>query len=285
MKIVRLGMTEGGLLLMTFVSRYCNPDPNTKMHISRNVMSLMNWLYTTSGYYDKSVKGNHFNFDQTALNQRFFQFIGHLEQSINGCEQTHFFFHDGFIMGLFHQHKDKFIRHYNIRNLIVLNGSKFVDRIPGIFQFMEGKRVLVISSFSGIIQSQYDSGNVYKVYDFFPKLNGVETVTTPYCFLNDGPHQNYFETLDAIFEEVKTKNFDFALLGCGAYGHMLCHRIHSELGKEAFYIGGSVTNLFGILSTRERIHSNLKTNEYWITEIPDEYKPSNYKMIENGCYW
>ena len=278
-------MTEAGLLLMTFVSRHCNPDSNIKQMISRNMMSLTNWLYTTAGYYDKTVAGNHFNFNVTAFNVRFFEFIGHLEQAVGDCEQTQVYFHDGFIMYLYQQYKDKFIAHYHIRNLVLLNESKFTDRIPGIFAHMNGKKVLVISSFGGLVKQQYESGNVYKIYDDFPTLGGVETVTTPYCFLNNGPHQNYFETLDAIFEEVKTKEFDIALLGCGAYGHMLCHRIHTELGKEAIYIGGCITNLFGILSTRERIHSNLNTNEYWITEIPDEYKPANYKLIENGCYW
>jgi len=285
MKIVRLGMTEAGLLLMTFVSRYCNPDQNTKMIISRNTMSLMNWLYTTSAYYDKSVKGDHFNFDHTAINRNFFAFIDDLGKSVGGCETTHFFFHDGFIMHLFNTYKEPFCRHYNIQNPVLLNGTKFVDRIPGIFSYLPGKRVLVISCFSGLIKSQYESGNVYKVYDFFPEIKGVETVTVPYCFLNNGPHNNYFETMEAIFQEVKNTDFDIALLGCGAYGHMLCHKIHTELNKEAMYIGGSITNLFGILSSRERICSNLVTNEYWITEIPDEYKPANYKLIENGCYW
>ncbi len=82
MKIVRLGMTEGGLLLMTFVSRYCNPDSSTKQQISKGIMSLMNWLYTTSGYYDKTVPGNKFNFNVTALNQNYFKYIKHLEESV-----------------------------------------------------------------------------------------------------------------------------------------------------------------------------------------------------------
>jgi hypothetical protein len=24
---------------------------------------------------------------------------------------------------------------------------------------------------------------------------------------------------------------------------------------------------------------------YWITMIPDEYKPKDYQLIEGGCYW
>ena len=88
-----------------------------------------------------------------------------------------------------------------------------------------------------------------------------------------------------MFNEIKAQDFDIVLLGCGCYGHMLCHKIHSELNKDAIYLGGSIQTIFGILSAREKEHSNLPYNENWITTIPDEYKPRNYKMIENGCYW
>jgi hypothetical protein len=69
---------------------------------------------------------------------------------------------------------------------------------------------------------------------------------------------------------------------------MLTHKIHSELNKDAIYIGGPVTNLFGILSSRELKHGmgkDVKLNEYWITSIPESFRPKNYKNIEDGCYW
>ena len=66
---------------------------------------------------------------------------------------------------------------------------------------------------------------------------------------------------------------------------MLCHKIESELGKDAIYVGGSIQTLFGIISSREKEHGKIKYNEYWITDIPIEYRPANYKLIENGCYW
>ena len=88
-----------------------------------------------------------------------------------------------------------------------------------------------------------------------------------------------------IFKQIKKIDFDIAILGCGAYGHMLCHKIDTELKKDAIYVGGSIQTLFGIISSREKEHGKIKYDENWISEIPDEYKPSNYKLIENGCYW
>jgi hypothetical protein len=189
-------------------------------------------------------------------------------------------------MSLFNKCKKQFVKHYNIKNIVILNGTVFSDRIQHeFFDYMIEKKVLVISSFDGLIKQQFDSGNVYKIYPNFPIVKSLHVFKFPYCFFNNGPHNNYFETLDVVFDQLKSIDFDIALLACGSYGHMLCHRIHDELNKEAIYVGGSITNLFGILSTRERESNKIVTNEYWITEIPDEYKPPNYKMVENGCYW
>lgn len=288
MKIVRLGMTESGILLLTYADRYCNFPPQVKQQINQYRFSLTNWLYTTSGYYDKTVKGNKFNFNETAFNANFDRLIEHFEEAVDGCDATQFIFHDGFIRSLFESVKDNFLSHYNITNFKLLNDTKSIDRLPFYYEQIKNKKVLVVSSFAELCLQQYTSGNVYKLRCRFPQIKGVVGVTPPYCFLNNGPHDNYFETLASIFEEIKRQDFDVAVLGCGVYGHMLTHMIHSQLKKDAVYIGGCVTNLFGVLSTRERIHGmgkDIETNEFWVLTIPDKYKPSNYKEIEDGCYW
>lgn len=285
MKIVRLGMTETSLLFLTFISRNYILKPDIKKNISRIIMSMINWLYSTSGYYDKSVKGNNFNFDITAMNKNYLKFINHLEESVGKCEITQIFVHEGFVMNLLNIYKDDFMKKYNITNLKILNGTEFQDRINDIFSMMNNKKVLVISSFDGLIKRQFESSNLKKIYDNFPNITKLETIKFPYCFHNNGPHENYFETLDIVFEEIKKIDFDIAILGCGAYGHMLSHKIDKELNKDAIYVGGSIQTLFGIISSREKEHGKIKYNEYWITEIPVEYRPNNYKLIENGCYW
>jgi hypothetical protein len=188
-------------------------------------------------------------------------------------------------MELLNMFKNDFIQKYNIKNFTLLNGTNFQDRIDNIFSMMNEKKVLVISSFDGLIQQQFESGNLKKIYSNFPNITKLSTIKFPYCFHNNGPHQNYFETLDSVFEEIKKIDFDIAVLGCGAYGHMLCHKIDKELNKDAIYIGGSIQTLFGIISSREKDHGKIKYTEHWISDIPIEYRPKNYKLIENGCYW
>jgi len=285
MKIVRLGSTETSLLFLTFLSKQYQLDAPIKKHISQLIMGCVNWLYSTSGYYDKQVKGTHFNFDVTALTKRYFNFIKHLETSIQDCECTQFFVHEGFVMNLLKTYKNDFIQHYHINNFTILNGTEFQDRIQSIFDKMNHKKVLAISSFDGLIRQQFESGNLYKIYENYPTIVKLETIKFPYCFHNNGPHEHYFETLEYIFDQIKQIDFDVAILGCGAYGHMLCHKIHTELQKDAIYVGGSIQTLFGIISSREKEHKKIQYNDYWISEIPDEYKPTNYTLIENGCYW
>lgn len=284
MKIIRLGMTESGLLFLNWIYKNINLKEDIRQFINENIMSLTRWLYTTSGYYDKSVG----YFDESALNENYYKFIGHLETAVQECDETRFYFHDGPIMNLYSQLKEKFHNYYNLNKVVILNNTKSIANIAPTFKLICDKKVLVISSFSDLIKQQYESGNVYKLGIDFPRINSLDYVTTPYCFLNQGPHQNYFETLESIFKEIQTKDFDIALLGCGAYGHMLTHKIHSELKKDAIYIGGPITNFFGILSTRELNHGmgkDIVLNEYWITTIPESFRPPNYKYIENGCYW
>ncbi len=285
MKIVRLGQTESSLLFLTFIQRHIKLHSDVKKRISNLIIQLANWLYSTSGYYDKNVKGSYFDFDITAINKNFFNYINHLQIAIDNCDITQFFFHEGFVMDLVKTYQQEFIQTFNICNFTILNGTEFQDRINDIFTLMENKKVLVISSFDGLIKQQYENGNLYKIYSNFPQIESLETIKFPYCFNNNGPDNSYFETLDNIFELIKQCDFDIAILGCGAYGHMLCHKIHSELNNDAIYVGGSIQTMFGILSSREKNHGKIKYNEYWITNIPEEYKPKNYKLVENGCYW
>ena len=285
MKVVRLGSTETSLLFLTFLSRNYKLDPILKQHISQMVLRCVNWLYSTSGYYDKKIIGDNFNFDITSLSKNYFNFIKHLELSVQHCETTQFFVHEGLVMSLLQTYKNDFINHYNIKNFTILNGTEFQDRINDIFSMMNNKKVLAISSFDGLIKKQFESGNLYKIYKNYPNIIKLETIKFPYCFHNNGPHENYFETLEYIFNEIKKIDFDIAILGCGAYGHMLCHKIDTELKKDAIYVGGSIQTLFGIISSREKEHGKIKYDENWISKIPDEYKPANHKLIENGCYW
>ncbi len=290
MKIVRLGMSESDLLIFHYVMKYHKESlpSDIKQRISKSTMTMLNWLYTTSGYYDKDVSGNYFNFEPTALTPNYRRFLADLEMSIGDCQETQFILH-ALPADLLRHFLEPFCTHYRISNLCILNDIPFEEKMQQYFPFINGRKVLIISSFAELIKQQFHSGNlrrIYPQYPDYPVIAQMETYTFPYCFMNHGDKQNYFETLDQVYQDIKDKDFDVALLGCGAYGHKLCHLIHTELKKDAIYLGGAIQLFFGIMSEREKKANNpIPTNESWIMNVPKKYKPPNYKLIEEGCYW
>ena len=116
------------------------------------------------------------------------------------------------------------------------------------------------------------------LFDNFPKIE-IEPMQFPYTFLNNGPNENSFETIDLIFDKIKKIQFDLAILSCGAYAVLLGERIHNSLKKDAISIGSKITQMFGIDPLKK------DKSEGWITEIPEKYIPSCYLKIEGGNYW
>jgi len=284
-------MTESGLLLLNFIFNNCNPEKEEREKIIVFLSDLTNWLYSSSGFYNKNVSGTKDNFDSSVWNKNFYRFINDLAVSIYECNTVQLVFWDGFVTSLFKKYKQQFIDKYKItninnddNNIYSNNISIFHFSIENIFNCIKNKKVLVISSFGKLIKKQYDSGNINKIYDNFPIIEKLITFQFPYCFLNSGPHNNYYETLESVFQEIKNIDFDIVLLGCGAYAPLLSHKIDIELKKDSICLGGKITTLFGILSKRDK-KNEIIFNEHWITEIPDEFKPENYKAIEGGCYW
>jgi hypothetical protein len=88
--------------------------------------------------------------------------------------------------------------------------------------------------------------------------------------------------------DIKKIDFDIALIGCGAYGMPLAAFIKKELNKQAIHMGGCLQLLFGIKGKRWETDSfkwdKILYNDAWVRPT-DDLKPSNYKKVEDGCYW
>lgn len=82
--------------------------------------------------------------------------------------------------------------------------------------------------------------------------------------------------------EIDKKDFDVALLGCGAYGFPLAAYIKS-IGKQAIHVGGPLQLYFGIRGKRWT-DMGFYSNKYWTSPSESE-RPQNLKNVEGGCYW
>jgi hypothetical protein len=162
-------------------------------------------------------------------------------------------------------------------------------------RILENKKVLVIHPFAKTIKSQYEKRemlfrNKYILPEFHlhiipavQSLNGISDRFT-----------DWFEAFEWMKKEIDKQDYDYALIGCGAYGFPLAAYIKRQ-GKKAIHLGGVLQLLFGIWGRRwnnpdtwvneaaipRGFYQSLKTNG-WVSPS-DEYMPDN--PLENGCYW
>lgn len=155
---------------------------------------------------------------------------------------------------------------------------------------LEGKRVLVIHPQDELILDQYKKrqflfGETKILPEFDLKvLKAVQTNAGE----TDERFQNWFEALEAMYQEAMKIDFDVAILGCGAYGFPLAAKLKNA-GKQAIHMGGITQILFGIRGKRWDVtpdYAYLKEyyNDYW-TRVPDKEKPKKASAVEDGCYW
>ena len=151
---------------------------------------------------------------------------------------------------------------------------------------LEDKKILVIHPFTELISEQYKKKdflftNQYVLPNF--KLDVIKAVQSLSGEKN--PFENWFQALEFMKNQVLKKDFDIALIGCGAYGFPLAAHV-KRIGKQAIHLGGSLQILFGIKGKRWDNHPVISKlyNEHWIRPRVED-KPSQAHLVEDACYW
>lgn len=149
---------------------------------------------------------------------------------------------------------------------------------------LEGKDVLVVHPFAESIQRQYEV-NRKRLFDnpaVLPKFKSLQTIKAVQTIAgNTMGFKSWFDALEYMEKEISQRNFDIALIGCGAYGFPLAAYVKG-MGRKAVHIGGALQLYFGIKG--KRWDNRNMYNEYWVSPSSDE-KPRNLEKVENGCYW
>ena len=186
------------------------------------------------------------------------------------------------ILGSWVPGEDRFAEELQGARAIPLEGlSPFGTDAPWTHA-LEGKRVLVIHPFEDSIRAQFKkrsvlfpSGNLMPNFELLT-LKAVQSLGTP-----PPDFGTWFEALEWMSARAQTKDFDIALIACGAYGFPLGARIR-KAGKTALVVGGILQLLFGIRGKR---WDSLKLdNEHWISPSTSE-KPDGFKGADGGAYW
>lgn len=153
---------------------------------------------------------------------------------------------------------------------------------------LKGKKVLVINPFAETIEKQYlNREKIYKNNpDTLPKFEKLLTYKSEMTFAGEKPRFSTWEaTLDYMYDNCKSLDFDVAIIGCGGYGLPLGARLF-ELGKSVIHCGGVTQIFFGVKGKRwENLPYTAKyMNEFWVRPDITEM-PGDKTKVENGCYW
>jgi hypothetical protein len=168
-----------------------------------------------------------------------------------------------------------------------------VGRTDSWTKHLSGRKVLVIHPFANTIKSQFkNKEKIFPNSNFLPvmKLDVIRAVQSAGTNQTLAGFPDWFSARDAMIDEIRTRDFDIALIGAGAYGLFLgaeCRR----LGKQAIHIGGATQLLFGILGRRwtEEVGTSSQdikkhVNQYWVSAAKDEI-PEGERTVEGGGYW
>ena len=155
---------------------------------------------------------------------------------------------------------------------------------------LENKKVLVIHPFSQSIESQYKKKTLlFENQQILPEFE-LQTFKSVLRLGMNNSFTDWFDALNYMKDETSKRDFDIALLACGAYGFPLAAHI-KRMGRKAFHLGGSLQLLFGIKGNRwenakyhETYNYAALMNEHWIK--PDDCdKPKDAHRVDNACYW
>jgi hypothetical protein len=147
-----------------------------------------------------------------------------------------------------------------------------------------GKKILVVSPFIDSIKIQVPNLNYIFKGLIFPEID-FQYLRAPMSQggINDGKSYKYH--LLELKNEIKLFDFDIALVSAGAYSLPLA-AYAKELGKIGIHAGGAMQLFFGITGKRYDNYPMVQKyfNSHWKRPFEHE-RPSNWKSIEDGCYW
>ena len=280
--MLRVGFTETTLLFYYYLENILNIDITIlKLIDSQN--NLINWLYSTSGFYDKTINGTYFDIDvkkakkSNVYNYYFSNLLNIVKNYDKNIELN---FHS--IPENLFKYLEEFKKYLNCEN----KSEPLTHNTLFVYKFIENKRVLIINNLGILMKQQYENGNTKKIDKEFPDVINIDYINPGYTWLNNknGTDKNFVITLNKICKNIENviNNFDVAIISCGPYSAFIMKYIYNIKQKECIVFGGELCKHFGISVKRSNPSRIVK--EYHIF-VPDELKPLDYEKIENGIYW
>ena len=149
-----------------------------------------------------------------------------------------------------------------------------------------GRRVLVVHPFATSIQAQWQRRErLFPGTAVLPEFD-LQVLQPPLTLAGaTAGFVSWSAALDDLIARTEEREFDVALLGCGAYGLPLAAAIKA-MGRPALQLGGALQLLFGIRGRRWEAMPPFAAlmNEHWVRPLPEE-TPVAANQVDGGCYW
>jgi hypothetical protein len=152
---------------------------------------------------------------------------------------------------------------------------------------LKHRRVLVVHPFALSIQRQFQI-NRSRIFDnpgVLPDMH-LQVLAPPQTLapLTAG-YATWLDAFADLKERVLQRQFDVALLGCGAYGLPLGAAIKAS-GRQAIHLGGALQVMFGIRGRRWEQLPEISAlmNDGWVRPTQQE-TPVSASLVDEGCYW
>lgn len=149
---------------------------------------------------------------------------------------------------------------------------------------LEGKTVYVVSPFLNTFREQMPKARmIWGGRPVLPELN-LTGYKFPFLMSEDSAG-DWRDVLWEVIEDIDRAQPDVVLTGCGALGFPIaCHA--KRRGKVGIHMGGMLQLLFGVKGKRYEQAARYKPllNEAWVPP-PSSERPSDYRNVEDGCYW
>lgn len=238
-KLQRTGKTEGCLIFNHYLKK------KHGLSFIESEELFINWLYTTSGWYDSTIDGSNMDIDVKAVKESpvYYKWLEEYTNSLKGSDHVQIMYHEYYFPKV---SINEFRNEFKRKNL-----DGYWKNPKFLFPFLYGK-TLVVNPFAKVIAKEH------------PKFD-IVPFTWPYTFLNSGPDKDAFETLDRLITQIPT-TFDTALISIGSYGCILADRLNTP-DNLVMTIGSGLHDLFPV------------------KKIPKNLRPDCWMEIDEGKYW
>jgi len=284
----RLAYTETTLLFFYYLDTIVRNKELCK-HYRGFQGDMINWLYSTSGFYDIAIKGSYFDFDRDkcrssiVYNTYMSKLFKKVKKYDKGCQLNLHVTAPEFL----DKYYQSFVDYINKRS----SYNAEIDK-KMIFNFMqEKKRILVVNDIGSLFVQQWENGNLKKIFDDFPDLEIFKGYNPGTTFFNRGPHGSILQSIrkhcKKISKLIDEHGIQGVVISCGAYTPFLADFIYQKKKVDVQCSGGYIAENFGVINKRVCDRNGwCKTNspELWIT-VPDEMKPKYHEKVESGLYW